>query len=229
MKVLLNDPPLKRLTGDPKYLPINDLFESDFISLHVPLAKEGIDATYHLVDEEFLEKMKSGSVLINSSRGAVVDNKALLSALKNKTISDAVLDVWENEPDINIELLNMVRIGTPHIAGYSYDGKVRGTEMLYSALCDFLGIEKTWNPQESMPKADIPFLEIDISGKSETEILYEVVNAVYDVKRDDGNLRRIINLSREERKLYFDKLRKEYPITRELKWGQTPFFKYGKK
>ena len=216
MNVLLNDPPLERRTGDPKYLPINDLFEADFISLHVPLTKEGIDATYHLVDEDFLGKMKSGSVLINSSRGAVVDNKVLLSALKNKTISDSVLDVWENEPDISIELLNSVEIGTPHIAGYSYDGKVRGTEMLYSALCDFLDVEKIWDPEVLMPKPDVPSLKINISDKSETEILFEAVTAVYDVKGDDKNLRKTVDLSQEERKLYFDKLRKQYPIRREF-------------
>jgi len=122
MAVYLNDPPLKRQTGDAKYLPLEKLFDCDFITFHTPLTFEGPDKTYHLADEKFFKSLKQRCVFINASRGGVVDSSALKSDIRSGRLRAVMLDVWENEPDIDIELLKIVDLGTPHIAGHSLDG-----------------------------------------------------------------------------------------------------------
>ncbi|MHC4143793.1 MAG: 4-phosphoerythronate dehydrogenase, partial [Planctomycetota bacterium] len=123
MDVYLNDPPLhpplRRQTGDAKYLPLKELFTCDFITLHTPLTFERPDKTFHLANEEFFKSLKKGCVFVNASRGGVVDSAALKAAIQSERFGAVVLDVWENEPDIDTDLLQMVDLGTPHIAGYS--------------------------------------------------------------------------------------------------------------
>ena len=118
MSVYLNDPPLQRQTGDTKYLPLEKVFECDIITLHTPLTFEGIDKTLHLADGRFFKSLKKGCTFINTSRGGVVDTGALKDAIKSGKLGAVVLDVWENEPNIDTELLEMVDVVTPHIAGY---------------------------------------------------------------------------------------------------------------
>jgi erythronate-4-phosphate dehydrogenase len=216
MNVLLNDPPLQRETGDAKYRPLDNLFEADFITLHVPLEKGGQDPTLHLANEEFLKQMKPGAVLINSSRGAVADNAAILAALREKQIAGCVLDVWENEPTIDMDLLGAVDIGTPHIAGYSFDGKVRGCEMIYNAACAHFGIDKPWTLADSLPAAEFPQLNLKTDDRSERGILDEAVKTIYDIERDDADLRALAELPADARGPAFDRLRKEYPRRREF-------------
>ncbi len=216
MKVLLNDPPLRRRTGDKKFLPLERLFEADVITLHVPLERAGEDKTYHLAGEEFFRRMKPGGIFFNTSRGAVTDEKALLGALAEGRIAAAVLDVWENEPVVNVELLGRTALATPHIAGYSFDGKVNGTLMIYRAACRFLGAEPVWEPGGLLPAPPVPLLELDETGKSDEEILDRAVRGVYDIERDDQNLRRLTELVPERRGSFFDDLRKNYPVRREF-------------
>ncbi|MBM2845533.1 MAG: Erythronate-4-phosphate dehydrogenase, partial [Bacteroidetes bacterium] len=140
MNVILNDPPLARKTGDPAFLPLDELMGAGVLTLHVPLARSGSDATYHLFDETRLCRMKRGSVLINTSRGAVVETNALRAVLASKQLSTAILDVWEDEPGIDLTLLNNVMLGTAHIAGYSLDGKLNALRMVYGEVCRFLGV-----------------------------------------------------------------------------------------
>lgn len=160
--------------------------------------------------------MRPGAVLINSSRGAVADNKALLKALREKTIANAVLDVWEGEPGIDTGLLAACALGSPHIAGYSFDGKVRGTEMIYRAVCEFFGIEAVWRPADCMPAAEVPTLTLKTAGRSESEILGEAVRTIYDIERDDADLRATAALAPADRAARFDRLRKDYPRRREF-------------
>ena len=216
MRALLNDPPLERTTGDPRYLPLDDLFACDFITLHVPLEKHGADPTYHMVDAAFLAKMRSDAVLLNTSRGAVVDNAALLAALEAGELAGTVLDVWEGEPEINPALLNRAMLGTPHIAGYSLDGKANGTEMIYRAACQALDIEPEWDAGQSMPPPQIPELLINASDRPIEEILREAVLRIYPIENDDAPLRIINELPANERAAGFDRLRKEYPTRREF-------------
>ena len=142
MEVLLNDPPLQRQGVKRSFVSLNEILEADIITFHVPLNKEGIDKTFHILDENKFSAIKGNTIIINSSRGAVIDNKALLKAIREKNLK-VVLDVWENEPNISIDLLKEVVIGTPHIAGYSWEGKVNGTILIYNALCEYLKTQKT--------------------------------------------------------------------------------------
>ena len=216
MKVLLNDPPLAQATGDAKYLPISRIMRADFITLHVPLTMEPPDATYHLVNEEFVARMKPGACLINTSRGKVAEGRALKRALDGDQISEVVLDVWENEPDPDPSLIERCAIATPHIAGYGYDGKVRGTEMLYKAVCEFLKTECQWDAGRVMPQPEFPEIVLKARGRDEEDLIREVVLTVYDVEADDARMRKMTNLPDDERPKYFDRLRQTYPVRREF-------------
>lgn len=141
--VLYNDPPLEEsgTANDMHFSTLKELQqECDIISFHTPLVLNGPHPTYHLADRTFLNGLKKECILFNTSRGEVVDNEALLDVLQQKGIRDAVIDTWENEPHINRELLQRVFIGTPHIAGYSADGKANATRMALEGLCRFFGL-----------------------------------------------------------------------------------------
>ena len=138
MRVLLNDPPRVEKEGQGAFVDLAQIIaESDFITMHVPLEKVGKYPTYHLGNKKLFAAMKTNAFYINSSRGTVCDNAALKEALKAGEIAGAVLDVWENEPNLDLELLDMLEFGTPHIAGYSADGKANGTAMSVNALSEF--------------------------------------------------------------------------------------------
>jgi len=216
IKVLKNDPPLKRETKDAVFLELDELMNCDVITLHVPLSYEGVDKTFKLFDERRINKMKKGGILINSSRGKVIEQSALKSSLEKDHLAGAILDVWEKEPDIDIETLKMVDIGTSHIAGYSYDGKVKGTRMVFDAICDFFSLNKKWNVE--LPSPEVPYLEVNADkAGSFTGILSDVVFKVYDIKKDDRSLRKILNLKRKEKNKFFDDLRTNY-------WRRREFF-----
>ncbi|MGA2915336.1 MAG: 4-phosphoerythronate dehydrogenase PdxB [Sedimentisphaerales bacterium] len=213
MKVVLNDPPLERKTGDEKYRPIGEIFDCDIVTLHVPLTNEGIDKTYHLADEKFFKSLKNNAILFNTCRGRVHDTPALKKAISSGKIKACVLDVWENEPNIDIELVKMVDFGTPHIAGYSYDGKIVGMIMIYEAFCKFFGINPKFSVEDFLP---LPQIEKIVIGKDEKKPLLAAVTTLYDIKNDDEKLRQIINEQDEKRGAYFDALRKNYPVRREF-------------
>ena len=212
IKVLKNDPPLQRERGSNEFIPLDKIFDADIITLHVPLNLEGIDKTVHLLNKENSKMLKQNTILINASRGQVVDNEALLEAVSLKNLN-VVLDVWENEPGINTELLSSVNFGTPHIAGYSLEGKVNGTTMIYNALCRFLNQEGKWKPL--LPIVEDSIIEVKNSGSLE-KTLYDIFNYVYNIKRDDLQMREILKKTKEEQPRYFDLLRKLYPLRREF-------------
>jgi erythronate-4-phosphate dehydrogenase len=215
IKVLQNDPPLKRETKDDVFLELDELMNCDVITLHVPLSYSGVDKTFKLFDEKRINKMKRGSVLINSSRGKVIEQTALKSSLRKGHLAGVILDVWEKEPDIDKEMLQLVDIGTSHIAGYSYDGKVKGTRMVFDAICDFFSLNKEWNVE--LPSPEVPYLEVNVD---ETESfgasLADVVFKVYDIRKDDGKLRKILNLEEKKKSEFFDALRAKYRRRREF-------------
>jgi len=215
MRVLLNDPPLARQTGDPRFLPLDALFGADFITLHVPLTRSGPDPTWHMADARFLERMRPDAFFINTSRGAVADTEALKGALRGERLAGAVLDVWEDEPAIDLELLRLVEIGTPHIAGYSFDGKVCATEMIYRAACEALGVEPTWDPSPFMPPPAHPRLVLDRSSRHDEDVVREAVLTIYDIEADDRALRQC-PADPQARGAHFDHLRKTYPERREF-------------
>jgi len=210
MNVLLNDPPRERVEGKKDFFTLEQILtESDIISLHVPLIKKGIDKTYHMVDKQFLQKMNPGCYIINSSRGPVVNELDLIKVVQSgRKPGGVILDVWENEPEINPELLNLIDIGTPHIAGYSQEGKANGTAMSVRAISKFydLGLDE-WYP-ESIPKPDNPEIKVDCTGKSEEDIIREIIHSTYPIEKDDKKLRH----SPEK----FEALRGKYPVRREF-------------
>lgn len=216
MKVYLNDPPLQRQNGAPKYLPIEKLFDCDFMTLHTPLTFEGIDKTFHLADEKFFKSLKTGCVFLNTARGPVVDTAALKTAIKSGKLGAVVLDVWENEPNIDAKFLEMVDIGTPHIAGYSLDGKIAGMIMIYKATCEYFGLEAKLDTGSFLPEAVVPRLEVNPKVGTEQDVLRETVGKIYDIKKDDSNLRWLLNRPAGKRGAFFDKLRKDYPVRREF-------------
>lgn len=209
MNVLLNDPPRERTEGPGKFVSLESIQqEADIITFHVPLNKEGEDATLHLVDDRFIQNLKKKPLLINSCRGEVLDTAATKRALKSGAVSGMIADCWENEPDIDREFLDMVLYGTPHIAGYSKDGKANGTQMSVQAVSRFfqLGMDN-WEPQE----VELPgntTIEIDGNQCSETDVLSSAVLSTYDIRNDDQRLRQSPHL--------FEKLRGDYPVRREF-------------
>jgi len=216
MKVYLNDPPLKRQTGDPKYLQIEELFDCDFITLHTPLTFQGIDKTFHLADEKFFKSLKVGCVFINTSRGGVVESSALKAAIETGSLKAVILDVWENEPNIDTELLQIIDIGTPHIAGYSLDGKVAGMIMIYKAACKYFGFSAKFDVEDFLPEPVVPELTINPDDGDEQELIWRAVQKIYNISEDDHTLKEILQEPTEKRGEFFDNLRKNYPIRREF-------------
>ena len=209
MKVLLNDPPRERAEGSGEFVSIDKIKEeADIITLHVPLNMKGEDATFHLGNEAFLNSLKRNPILINSCRGEVIETSAVKNALKSGKISGFVCDCWENEPDIDLVLLNMTELATPHIAGYSKDGKATGTQMSVQAISNFFNLElNNWQPSGVEPPAN-PVIKIDGTGLSEQEILSKAILHTYDIRNDDQLLRADTS--------NFEQQRGDYPVRREF-------------
>lgn len=209
-RVLLCDPPRARKEKSDQFVTLDEIIErSDIISLHVPLIRDGGDATYHMFDSHKLAAMNGNQILINTSRGEVVDTAALKSALKDKTILTAALDVWEHEPLIDSELLSLLYTGTPHIAGYSVDGKATGTTMCVQALGRFFDLPcRDWEVSEVPQSTQPSEFSIDATGKTPQEVLADAILHTYDIRNDDSALRADMSS--------FEKQRSNYPARREF-------------
>ena len=190
MRVLVCDPPL----DNPDYVSMDVIeHEADVITFHVPLTKEGNYPTWHLADNDFFQRLSRVPYIINTSRGEVVDNKALLLALEEGRVRDAVIDVWENEPHPDAALLDKVFIGTPHIAGYSADGKVNADNMVIDAICQHFGLPQ---PATIAP----PPLPDDFHDTGSPLDLYNPMVDSQKLKADSS---------------FFEQLRNNYPLRRE--------------
>lgn len=207
MNVLVNDPPRQVVEGNVGFTDLNTLAsESNIITFHVPLSNEGEYPTFNLANEIFLKKVKAKSLIINSSRGGVVNESALQKAIVQNSIN-AAIDVWYNEPSISLELLKLVNIATPHIAGYSLEGKVNATVMTVNAVSRFfnLGLD-SWQltPNPSEYKNEI---SVDNYLNIKTINLNDLLNNVYPIKSDDEMLR--------SSPKHFDAHRNSYKLRRE--------------
>ena len=206
MRVLLNDPPRQEKEGGNLFSPLKQLMEEcDVLTFHVPLIREGVHKTFHLADANFFDRLKRRPVIANTSRGEVIETQALLHALQEGEVSDAIIDVWEHEPDICLDLLDRAFIGTPHIAGYSADGKANATRMSLDALCRFFHLDARYRIEPPAPPQ--PLIE--------AHDLTEASLAMYDPRRDDQALR----LHPE----CFEKLRGDYPLRREKEAFQVNY------
>jgi len=222
MTVLQNDPPRARSEGDTEFTELEEVLNrADIVSLHVPLTKTGSDATFHMADNEFFSRVRPGLILINAARGAVVETAALLDAMASGAIAHAVIDTWENEPRVSMGLLRKIDIGTPHIAGHSFDGKVAGTVMVYQAACRFLGVKPAWTPDRLLPPPEVRELSVDAAGRSDEAALDEMVRRVYDISRDDADLRKGDDPDVDQRAKHFEALRTNYPVRREFRFTRV--------
>jgi erythronate-4-phosphate dehydrogenase len=213
MHCQVNDPPLQAAGVEDDFVDLATLLQSDIVTVHVPFTRAGAHPTYHVLDAQVFNQLRPGAVLINTSRGDVADNAALNDALAARDDLTVVLDVWEGEPSINLSLLEKVALGTPHIAGYSLDGKLRGTEMIYRAACEFLGAPVQWDVSTALPADTVVSVP---AAANDGALLRAAVLGCYDVRADDRHLRRLAGLAADERPRYFDRLRKEYPVRREF-------------
>ncbi len=207
---LLNDPPRAKAEGPSGFSSLEEIWATcDIISLHVPLTHNGPFPTHYLAGPDFFSHLKKKPILINTSRGGVVDAFSVKAALRSGVISSYCSDVWEHEPDIDPELLSLTRIATPHIAGYSAEGKANGTAACVRAASRHFGLGiDDWYPAH-IPPPDDPVIRIHTSGKSEEAILFESVLRCYDVLEDDRALRN--NPGNFERLRNFYRVRREFP------------------
>ncbi|WP_338649412.1 4-phosphoerythronate dehydrogenase PdxB [Pseudomonas sp. ML2-2023-3] len=215
LNVLVCDPVRQAVEGG-DYVSLEHIIEHcDVLSLHTPLDKTGDYPTWHLLDQQRLEQLKPGTWLINASRGPVIDNAVLRTVLTRREDLQAVLDVWEDEPQVDVELADLCVLATPHIAGHSLDGKQRGTAQIYQALCDFLGHTPQVKLADLLPA---PWLaKVELSANTDPGwAMAMICRGVYDPRRDDADFRRSLIGSVQEQKLAFDALRKHYPIRREI-------------
>lgn len=210
MKVKLNDPPRARKEGTSCFVSLDEILETcDIITIHVPLNRTGPDKTLHLFDEVLFGKMKNDAWLINSSRGEVIETDALKNALSSDKLSGVVLDVWENEPEIDLELLRQAYISTPHIAGYSIDGKAKGTSQVVQALSLFFGLPLHDFYPSVLPEPLAPEIVIDGAGKSSFYIVHEAVLHTYPIMKDHILLQRSPVTFEQQRDQY--RVRREFP------------------
>lgn len=213
IRTLLCDPPVASQNrpgdADLKFWPLEKLVsEADILTFHTPLNRTGLYKTLHLVDDDLLAALPDNKILINTSRGQVVDNHALLKALEKKKKLSVVMDVWDPEPEICLKLLARVDIGTPHIAGYTLEGKARGTLQIFSDFSQFLHQPQTIDLNSLLLLAD--FSRIQLNAQINESRLKQLMHLVYDVRRDDALLRKKASI-----KGGFDHLRKHYQQRRE--------------
>ncbi len=184
---LLNDPPVKKKSGDQRFRELSEILQqADVVTLHVPLTENCEFETTKMADDKFFAALKPGCFFINASRGEVVDEDALLQTLNRRVTRRMVLDVFDNEPDIRLDVMNRADIATPHIAGHSYEGKLNGTVMVYEAACRHFGIAPRWTSDSSAKLIDI---ELDATGLRDEEAMLRAVSRAYDIEKDDRELR----------------------------------------
>lgn len=205
----LYDPPLQEAGDKRDFCTFEEVLKADIITLHVPKTQSGPYPTVHLFDETVLRQLHKEQILVNAARGEVIDNQALLKLAREGLAPLLVLDVWENEPNIDSQLLPFVEIATPHIAGYSLDGKVRGTEMLYEAFCAQFNIDASRSAPDFVTPAAVN--EILISQPLDQALLKSLMHLIFDVRRDDALFRQMIDQVDG-----FDTMRKTYQERREL-------------
>ncbi|MBD8387893.1 4-phosphoerythronate dehydrogenase PdxB [Dysgonomonas sp. BGC7] len=206
MKVLLNDPPRQFSEDSIDFVSLERIKEeADIITFHTPLFREGDYKTYHLANTAFFESLAKKPFIINSARGAIVDTKSVKEAVKKGLISGVIVDCWENEPLIDLEYMQMVDIATPHIAGYSADGKANATRMSLESIAEFYNLDKTPIVNVVEPEPQNPVIDLDkLDSKNR---VYDAILNTYNPMRDYSALTASPHS--------FKQLRNEYPLRRE--------------
>jgi erythronate-4-phosphate dehydrogenase len=209
MKVLINDPPRQRREGSPGFTPLPRLLkEADMVTLHVPLSATGRDSTFYLAGREFIASMKRGAFLINTSRGGVTSEEEVKRALWSGQLKGYIADVWEREPVADTELTEMAEIATPHIAGYSADGKLNGTRMALQAVADRFKIPIILPATDLLPAPRESTITTPDRMSSTAELLYQIVQQTYNIAEES----RLFKSSPTQ----FESFRNNYPLRREF-------------
>lgn len=203
--VLLNDPPRAGREPDFRSAPLSDFADLDLVCLHAPLVKTGPHPSVHLIGEDFLRRLKKGAVLLSAGRGAVVDFAALKKHGKDLVLD---IDVWDPEPEVDLEAFALAAIATPHIAGHSIQGKWRGTRMAHESAARFLGFPLSTVP----PPIEAPVMDF----KDECMSWEEVVLSIYDPSEDMLRMKKALGRAGVKRGAAFDELRKDYPVRHEF-------------
>ena len=219
INTLINDPPLEESGyDDVNFVSIQSIIdECDFITCHVPLTSDGDHPTQHLFDEARLRDLSDNTILFNASRGAVVDNIALSNLLNQRNDLTVFLDCWEGEPSINQTLLNQVDLASPHIAGYSFEGKLRGTQMIMQAACEFFDCDSDWCMQDHLPEKQVIHLQEGINNQFWSELFSQH----YPVEQDYQRILSLSTLDPLQQTIEFDLLRKNYPLRYEYNQFQV--------
>jgi erythronate-4-phosphate dehydrogenase len=208
-QVICCDPPLKR-AGMEGLHPLEDALSCDLVSLHVPLIRDGIDKTHGMIGAGAMAMLPKGAFLINTCRGAVMDESALKVWLKSGRAGGALLDVWQDEPEHDPVLETLALLATPHIAGHSLDGKAQGTRMVCQALASWLGRRTDFDPPRL---AAGPLLKVP-EGLGGLDAAHSAIGQVYDPWQDDKQLRQAM-AECENQGEAFTRLRLEYPVRRD--------------
>lgn len=191
------------------FVDLEQALSADIISFHVPITQDGPHPTWHLLGKAEIAKLNSDQVLINACRGEVWDNAALLARQLKPQPLTLVMDVWENEPKVLAPLVPHTLLATPHIAGYSLEGKARGTYALYQALAEHEQLPLLHQFEQLLPAAAIA--RVELAGQLDQALLGRLVRLIYDIKLDDAAFRAALGEPD-----FFDRLRKQYPERREL-------------
>lgn len=210
--------PLRTPEHNADLTSLEEVLDCDIISMHTPLTKTGDHPSFHLLNLPELKQLKPGAVLLNCGRGPVINNADLLQFLVERKDVRVVLDVWEPEPDISLDLLDQVALGSPHIAGYSYDGKLKGTEMIYQAFCSHFTFPAELSIKDLVPPLADNQLQV-AREKTTWQQVKDLIAKVYSIANDDKNLRLLAQMAREGKQDFgsgFDGLRKHYPVRREF-------------
>ena len=210
MTVLEHDPPKAATLGGDHWVSFAEAFAADIVTIHVSLEKHGDHPTFHMINDTVLNQLKPNQILINAARGGVIDNNHFTDFLKATPLAAVLLDVWEKEPTISEEMLTQVDLGSPHIAGYSYDGKINGTTILYNALTAFLGRSEKITTSQLLNDIDDYPITIDTNNKTTQAVYFEALRSIYDITIDDKTLRESILLPKAQRGGSFDHQRKSY-------------------
>lgn len=205
MRVLKNDPPREKVEGSNEFVHLDTIKkEADIITFHTPLTRDGEYATYHLADQLFFESLGKTPIIINAARGAIIDTITIKKALTDKKIAGAIIDCWEKEPSIDLDYMNMVDIATPHIAGYSADGKGNATRMSLEAIADLWALSKEPLSKIVIPQVENPVIDWAVLDGNKLE---KAILRTYDPTGDHNRL--TVN------PYAFSTLRGNYPLRRE--------------
>lgn len=205
MRVLKNDPPREEVEGSTGFVSLDTIKkEADVITFHTPLTREGKYTTYHLADDSFFGNLAKNPIIINAARGGIIDTNAIKKALTQKQIAGAVIDCWEKEPVIDLQYMQLVDMATPHIAGYSADGKANATRMSLESIANFWSLSKEPIQKIIIPQVENPVIDWNtLSGNKLEQAILMTYNPIEDHNR-------LINSPAE-----FSSLRGNYPLRRE--------------